>query len=167
MLNNSIFILYWSHNLIYCFQSHAQYSRLNLSFYNFLGEKLRNPDEVLLIELGCMKSLKQWDEIAVKVADLLPSQPDHWSYIKLYITAQMNRAVAIRDGVKCDGENESASTSWLSPVYEMKLVLDHLLDKEKEKSSHRFRGPYLAQLELLDQMTHHKISVQDDKCKNG
>ena len=119
-----------------------------------------------MIELSCMKSLKQWDKIAIKVAALLPDQPDHWSYIKLYIAAQINRAVAIRDSVKCDGESESASASWLSPVYEMKHVLDHLLDKEKEKSSHRFRGPYLAQLEVLDQMTDNKITIQDDRCKS-
>jgi N-terminal acetyltransferase B complex non-catalytic subunit len=115
-----------------------------------LRNKVRSPEEVLDHELKCLNSLGYYDELAEKLALLISKDSDQWNYIKMYITAQIERSKA------CTVDEGGTSGSH-SPLVEMKALLDGLVAKEKEKSSRHFRSPYLSHLEAIRQLKENKI----------
>ena len=73
---------------------------LSLGF--FPGAKLRNPDELLTHELGCLHKLSRWEEMAVMIPPLLEADADQWTYTKLYVTAQLNKGLVLRKKALAD-----------------------------------------------------------------
>lgn len=61
------------------------------------GKKLRNPDEHLMCELQCLSHLGRWKEIAEKVLMALNGDMDNWNLLKLFITARIKTALALRE----------------------------------------------------------------------
>ena len=138
---------------------------LILSFLPVLGEKLRNPEEVLRYELQCLESLGQWSQLVSRLVPVIKEQPDHWSHLKLYITSQVHRTKTENEasnGTEVEsgkGEGQGAE----SPLDEMASVLNQLVLAEDGKKSKRLRGPYLSVLEAVRQLK--EVSLPFDKCK--
>ena len=62
-----------------------------------VGGKIRYPDELLAYELTSLTALKEWKRIVDRLHPLIKENPDSWNCIKPYITAQVNRALALKD----------------------------------------------------------------------
>ena len=74
------------------------------------GAKLRNPDELLTHELGCLHKLSRWEEMAVMIPPLLEADADQWTYTKLYVTAQLNRGLMLRQKALGDNKENTENT---------------------------------------------------------
>ncbi len=71
------------------------------------GGKIRYPEELLSHELSCLTALKEWKTIAIRLRPLIIQSPDSWNYLKLYITAQINQSLVLRE--TCDANHEDAN----------------------------------------------------------
>ena len=113
----------------------------------------------MIYELGCLTSLERWDKLAIKLSSIIPNNLDHWAHLKLYITSQISRY--IESNATVDSVEEDVA--FVCPLEEMKSFLDDLVSKENAKTSRRLRGPYLAQLEAVKQITDNQI--KNKSCK--
>lgn len=62
-----------------------------------IGEKFRSKDERTNVELECLMELERMDEVVEKLSELLHKTPDQWSFIRTYISCQIQRYLRMKE----------------------------------------------------------------------
>lgn len=62
-----------------------------------IGEKFRSKDERTNVELECLMELERMDEVVERLSELLHKTPDQWSFIRTYISCQIQRYLRMKE----------------------------------------------------------------------
>ena len=75
-----------------------------------IGEKFRSKDERTNVELECLMELERTDEVVERLSELLHKTPDQWSFIRTYISCQIQRYLRMKER-KEKGESGGGSST--------------------------------------------------------
>ena len=84
----------------------------SLSPAHLTGGRIRYPEELLSHELSSLLAMKEWVATIDRLHPLIEKMPDSWNYLKPYVHAQVNRAIALkRDSTEETPGNEHSENS--------------------------------------------------------